>query len=106
MMVSGVAMPNADMSNSITVVMIIPATMPATRPAPASFGRDSFVFSMLALPNALSCTVQFAMSRWKFIAYALLGATACAADLRRPVSDPYTGDLSIFEDRNRAKNLQ
>ncbi len=24
----------------------------------------------------------------------------------RPVSEPYTGDLSIFEDENRAKNLQ
>lgn len=24
----------------------------------------------------------------------------------RPVSDPYTGDLSIFEDQNRAENLQ
>jgi SAM-dependent methyltransferase len=26
--------------------------------------------------------------------------------INRPVSDPYTGDLSIFEDENRAKNLQ
>lgn len=27
-------------------------------------------------------------------------------DITRPVSEPYTGDLSIFEDENRAKNLQ
>ncbi len=27
-------------------------------------------------------------------------------NLNRPVSEPYTGDLSIFEDANRAKNLQ
>lgn len=26
--------------------------------------------------------------------------------VNRPVSEPYTGDLSIFEDENRAKNLQ
>lgn len=26
--------------------------------------------------------------------------------INRPVSEPYTGDLSIFEDQNRAKNLQ
>lgn len=26
--------------------------------------------------------------------------------ISRPTSDPYTGDLSIFEDENRAKNLQ
>lgn len=26
--------------------------------------------------------------------------------INRPVSEPYTGDLSIFEDENRAKNLQ
>jgi len=26
--------------------------------------------------------------------------------INRPVSAPYTGDLSIFEDENRAKNLQ
>ena len=30
----------------------------------------------------------------------------CAASVDRPVSEPYTGDLSIFEDPNRAKNLQ
>ncbi len=27
-------------------------------------------------------------------------------NINRPVSEPYTGDLSIFEDENRAKNLQ
>ena len=27
-------------------------------------------------------------------------------NINRPVSEPYTGDLSIFEDANRAKNLQ
>ncbi len=27
-------------------------------------------------------------------------------NINRPVSEPYTGDLSIFEDVNRAKNLQ
>ena len=27
-------------------------------------------------------------------------------NVNRPVSEPYTGDLSIFEDENRAKNLQ
>jgi ubiquinone/menaquinone biosynthesis C-methylase UbiE len=27
-------------------------------------------------------------------------------EINRPVSEPYTGDLSIFEDENRAKNLQ
>ncbi len=44
------------------------------------------------------------------------GATATATptpsgnqpndNINRPVSEPYTGDLSIFEDENRAKNLQ
>jgi len=29
-----------------------------------------------------------------------------ADNINRPVSEPYTGDLSIFEDENRAKNLQ
>ena len=28
------------------------------------------------------------------------------ASINRPVSEPYTGDLSIFEDENRATNLQ
>lgn len=34
--------------------------------------------------------------------------SAAAPDdtVNRPVSEPYTGDLSIFEDQNRAKNLQ
>ncbi len=27
-------------------------------------------------------------------------------NINRPVSEPYTGDLSIFEDANRAENLQ
>lgn len=27
-------------------------------------------------------------------------------NINRPVSEPYTGDLSIFEDKNRAENLQ
>lgn len=27
-------------------------------------------------------------------------------NINRPVSEPYTGDLSIFEDENRSKNLQ
>ena len=27
-------------------------------------------------------------------------------NINRPVSEPYTGDLSIFEDKDRAKNLQ
>ena len=27
-------------------------------------------------------------------------------NINRPVSEPYTGDLSIFEDAERAKNLQ
>lgn len=31
---------------------------------------------------------------------------AVESKIDRPVSDPYTGDLSIFEDANRAKNLQ
>lgn len=32
--------------------------------------------------------------------------TAVAPAIDRPVSEPYKGDLSIFEDPNRAKNLQ
>lgn len=32
--------------------------------------------------------------------------TASAADLGRPTSEPYRGDLAIFEDPARAKNLQ
>ncbi len=33
-------------------------------------------------------------------------ANVSADAINRPVSEPYTGDLSIFEDENRAKNLQ
>ena len=33
-------------------------------------------------------------------------ANASGDDISRPVSEPYTGDLSIFEDENRAQNLQ
>lgn len=32
--------------------------------------------------------------------------TNTSTNINRPVSEPYTGDLSIFEDENRAKNLQ
>ncbi len=31
---------------------------------------------------------------------------AANENINRPTSEPYTGDLSIFEDENRAKNLQ
>ncbi len=33
-------------------------------------------------------------------------ANVSADSINRPVSEPYTGDLSIFEDESRAKNLQ
>jgi len=33
-------------------------------------------------------------------------ANVSDASINRPVSEPYTGDLSIFEDENRATNLQ
>lgn len=33
-------------------------------------------------------------------------ANAASDNINRPVSEPYTGDLSIFEDPNRAQNLQ
>jgi SAM-dependent methyltransferase len=33
-------------------------------------------------------------------------ANVSSDEITRPTSEPYTGDLSIFEDENRAKNLQ
>jgi predicted methyltransferase len=35
-----------------------------------------------------------------------LAPASSSLDINRPRSEPYTGDLSIFEDENRAKNLQ
>ncbi|MBA3762372.1 MAG: hypothetical protein H0X04_03370 [Chthoniobacterales bacterium] len=37
---SGVATPNIQASNSMTVVMTTPASAPARRPAPATFQRE------------------------------------------------------------------
>ena len=48
-------------------------------------------------------------SRLNWIPYTLLclcAAAALANDSKRPTSAPYSGDLSIFEDPKRAKNLQ
>lgn len=46
-------------------------------------------------------------SRWKFIPYIfLLCGVAAAGDIGRPTSEPYKGDLAIFEEPARAKNLQ
>jgi predicted methyltransferase len=48
-------------------------------------------------------------SRWNLLAYTLLlvfGFSAAAADLDRPTSDPYKGDLAIFEGADRGANLQ
>jgi ubiquinone/menaquinone biosynthesis C-methylase UbiE len=61
---------------------------------------------MLALRDALSCTVVSMKSRWKFVPCIFFCAAALAAEIDRPVSEPYRGDLSIFENPNRAKNLQ
>ena len=49
------------------------------------------------------------MSRLKLILCILLSVLACsglAAELSRPTSDPYKGDLQIFEEPDRAERLQ
>jgi len=41
-----------------------------------------------------------------FLFVAVLSAWSAAAAAERPTSDPYTGDLAIFEDPGRAQQLQ
>ena len=64
---------------------------------------------MLARRDALSCRVLLGNSRGKLIVYVVscvAPVSALAADLGRPTSDPYKGDLAIFEEPNRAENLR
>lgn len=46
------------------------------------------------------------VSRLKFIPLLFVCVGALAADANRPTSEPYKGELAIFEDPNRAQNLQ
>jgi predicted methyltransferase len=64
---------------------------------------------MLARGDALSWAVLLAKSRSKLLAcvfVALAGTSTFAAELGRPTSDPYKGDLAIFEGADRAERLQ
>src|SRR5688572_6406853 len=61
------------------------------------------IFLMLSLAGCQTAS----SSRFEPSANAAPTATpATDLNINRPVSEPYRGDLSIFEDENRAKNLQ
>ncbi|HEV3409816.1 MAG TPA: methyltransferase domain-containing protein [Chthoniobacterales bacterium] len=64
---------------------------------------------MLRLNDAICCTVLWSKSRLFWIPYVslwLVVGTLGAAEVARPSSQPYTGDLSIFEKPGRGKKLQ
>lgn len=72
--------------------------------------RREGIYSTARPAAALSCSVRtvkrllFSVAVW-LLSMELLAAQSSAV-AKRPTSDPYKGDLSIFEDPNRARNLQ
>jgi hypothetical protein len=67
------------------------------------FIKAVFLFS-LAL---VSCqTAELSKLESQVAASPTATPTNSNESINRPTSEPYTGDLSIFEDENRAKNLQ
>lgn len=72
-----------------------------------TLGRRSkgFVLMFLA-PLAFSSCQTAQLSSLEATPTPAANTAAAPATIDRPVSEPYKGDLSIFEDRDRAKNLQ
>jgi cyclopropane fatty-acyl-phospholipid synthase-like methyltransferase len=69
-----------------------------------------FVAGLVSAKIAFLCLMVFSACQTAHLSQLELTPTPTPVktsdEINRPVSEPYTGDLSIFEDENRAKNLQ